>query len=552
MKEALDSTATNSGSKHPRALPYLFFSEMWERFGYYLMIGILVIYMKDTEKGGLGFDNAKASDIFGTFIALVFLTPFIGGLLADRILGLRISITIGGILMGLGYIGLSLPGETAFFVSLGFIAVGNGFFKPNISTLLGNVYNESKYIELKSTGYNIFYFGINIGAFICNFFAAWLRNTYGFDEAFIAAGVGMFLGVIIFWVGSKSFKHADVIKPMQPEDMSLPKIFATVFMPMLLAGFMGWIIPGNIFGSDSTDAFIIGAMPVVGFYISILVRSSAQDRKPLSALMVVFCVSVVFWTIFKQNGTALTVWADKHTDRELPGYLETPADKLKLMETVKYEKGMYQKVDEQFRTSKDEKGAIIKVESYPNYFVNRTEPIQEGQALKLINTEIFQSVNPGFVLLLTPVVVWFWLFLRRRKKEPEIGGKLVLSMVFTGLSAVCMVGSVWVNSNGYEKASPMWLIGAYGIITLGELCLSPVGLYRVSKLSPPRLTALMMGGWFVSSSLGNKMSGVLAAMWDNYHNKWLYFGLNAILAFAAAIGLLFLVKWLNNIISSRL
>lgn len=548
----MESTPQLKGAKHPLALPFLFFSEMWERFGYYLMIGILFLYMTDTQKGGLGYEDAVGSDVFGTFIALVFLTPFIGGLLADRLLGLRLSISIGGILMGLGYIGLSIKGETAFYISLLFIIVGNGFFKPNISTLLGNVYNDEKYIHLKSTGYNIFYLGINIGAFICNFFAAWLRNTFGWGEAFMAAGIGMFLGVIVFWVGNKHYKHADIMKPTQKEDMSLGKISSIVLLPMLLAGYVGWIIPGNIFGSDSTDAFIIGALPVIGFYISVLLKSSAQDRKPLSALMLIFCVSIVFWTIFKQNGTALTIWSKNFTDREIPPSLESAAVNIKVLETVKYEKAMVPKIDNQFRTSKGPDGKIIKEENYPNYFNNVAQKPQEGEGKKLINPELFQSINPGFVILLTPLVVGFWIFLRKRKREPKFGGKLVYAMIFTALSALFMVGAVMVNNNGFEKASPWWLIGAYGVITIGELCLSPVGLYLVSKLSPPRLTALMMGGWFVSTALGNKMSGVLAALWDNYENKWLYFGVNACLAFTAAIGLLFAVKWLNNIIHERL
>ncbi len=548
----MENTASvSTNTKHPAALPFLFFSEMWERFGYYLMIGILFLYMTDTQKGGLGYEDAIGSDVFGTFIALVFLTPFLGGLLADRLLGLRLSISIGGILMGLGYIGLSIKGETAFYISLLFIIVGNGFFKPNISTLLGNVYNDPKYINLKSTGYNIFYLGINIGAFICNFFAAWLRNTFGWGEAFMAAGIGMFVGVIVFWVGNKHYKHADVIKPTQKEDMPLGKIFSVVFLPMLIAGYLGWIIPGNIFGSDSTDAFIIGALPVVGYYISIMLRASEEDRKPLSALMVIFCVSVVFWTIFKQNGTALTIWAKNFTDREIPASMEGGATAIKALETVPYEKGMVPKIDEQFRTSKDANKKIIKEENYPNYFINEPNKPAEGEQVKLVNPELFQSINPGFVILLTPLVVGVWMFLRKRKKEPQFGGKLVLAMLFTGLSAVCMIGAVIVNNNGIIKASPWWLIASYGIITIGELCLSPVGLYLVSKLSPPRLTALMMGGWFVSTALGNKMSGVLAATWDNYHNKWYYFGLNALLAFTAAIVLLFVVKWLNNIITKR-
>ena len=157
---------------HPKGLPYLFFTEMWERFGYYLMIGIFVLYMTDYEKGGLNLERSQASDIFGTFIALNYLTPFIGGMLADRLLGYRKSIIIGGLLMGCGYIGLAVPGNTAFFISLFLMVIGNGFFKPNISTLLGNFYNEDQYKEKKDEGYNIFYMGINVGAFICVYHSA--------------------------------------------------------------------------------------------------------------------------------------------------------------------------------------------------------------------------------------------------------------------------------------------------------------------------------------------------------------------------------------------
>ena len=536
--------------KHPKALPYLFFAEMWERFGYYLMIGILFLYMTDTEKGGLAFENAVASDVFGTFIALVFLTPFIGGLLADRLLGLRISITLGGILMGLGYMCLSIKGLPAFYVSLFLIILGNGFFKPNISTLLGNVYNEEKFIKLKDTGYSIFYLGINIGAFICNFFAAWLRNKFGWGEAFMAAGVGMFIGIIVFWLGHKHFKHADKLKPVHSGDMSLGKILGVTLLPSLIAGFLGWQIPSNIFGSDSTDAFIFGAIPIVGFYVSVFRRSIPSERKPLGALLAVMLVSIIFWTIFKQNGTALTLWAKNYTDRSMPAFAEAPADKLGLLENIDYEKGSYALIDEQFRTQKDENNKPIKGDVYPHYFNNVPEPAKpaEGEKVKLISPELFQSINPGFVVILTPLVVGLWIFLRRRKREPQIGGKLAMAMLFTGLSAVCMIGAVMINNGGLEKASPWWLIGSYGIITIGELCLSPVGLYLVSKLSPPRLTALMMGGWFVSTSIGNKMSGVLAALWDNYDNKWLYFTLNALLALFAAIALFIISKWLNKIV----
>jgi POT family proton-dependent oligopeptide transporter len=539
--------------KHPKALPFLFLSEMWERFGFYLMLGIFFLYMTDTQKGGMAMDKKQASDIFGTFIAMVYLTPFVGGLLADRILGYRLSITIGGILMGIGYCGLALPGMTAFYVAQIFLIIGNGFFKPNISTLLGNVYNEDKYRSLKDAGYNIFYMGINIGAFICNFFAAYLRNTFSWGAAFTAAGIGMFLGVIIFWLGNKHYAHADIRKPTKAEDMPVGKILGVTLLPALIAGYIGWILPGEIFGSDSTDAFILGALPVAGYYVSILVRSSAEDRKPLAALLAVFAVAIVFWAIFKQNGTALTTWAESYTDREIPEMLVAPAKTLGMVQEVTVAKDSVPLTDEQFRVSRDADDKVVKVYDYPLYLKNipKDEWPPEGQSIKLISTELFQSVNPLWVVTLTFPVIWFFAFLRRKKREPTTPWKIFFGLFITALSTLVMVAAVYAGHNGAEKSAMWWLIGSYGVITVGELCLSPMALSLVSKLAPARLTGLMMGGWFLSTSIGNKMSGVLASMWDGYENKANFFLVNFALALTTSFIIFLMVKWLNRIMKEH-
>jgi POT family proton-dependent oligopeptide transporter len=539
--------------KHPKALPYLFLSEMWERFGFYLMLGILYLYMRDTEKGGLGMDNAQASDIFGTYIALVYLTPFIGGLLADRILGYRTSITMGGILMGLGYLGLAIPGITAFYVSLLLIIVGNGFFKPNISTLLGNVYNDPEYKPLKDSGYNIFYMGINIGAFVCNFFAAALRNQFSWGAAFAAAGVGMFIGVIIFWVGQKHYKHADVLKPAKAEDMSIAKILGVVLLPAFIAGWIGWMIPGNIFGTDSTDAFIFGALPVVLFYVSLFVRASQEDRRPLAALLTVFAVAIIFWAVFKQNGTALTLWAEKYTDREVSAALAPAAEGLFMTQNMTLEKDTVAATDNQFRLLKNDDGTLAKTYDYPDYFKNlpKEKWPAEGESLSLVSTEIFQSINPFWVVLLTFPVVFFFSWLNRRGKEPTTPWKIFYGFLITGLSSLVMVAATYATHNGTEKGSMMWLVACYGVITVGELFLSPMALSLVSKLSPPRLTALMMGGWFLSTSIGNKLSGVLASLWDGYEHKANFFLVNFALLMATVVIILMLIKWLNGIVKEH-
>src|SRR5437868_5806598 len=245
-----DIVAPEKAGKHPKSLYILFFTEMWERFAYYLMVGILLIFLTDpVAKGAKGFSGKMGADILGSFIALVYLTPFIGGLIADRLLGYTKSIFIGGSLMAAGYLGLSIPGDTAMFVSLGLIIIGNGFFKPNISTLLGNIYNRQDLKPLKDNAYNIFYMGINIGAFFCNFVAAYLRNAYGWGYAFGAAGIGLIIGLIILGINLKQVKYADVKKPVQKEDMPLSKIFGYVFVPAIVAAIIGWFGPAKLLGS---------------------------------------------------------------------------------------------------------------------------------------------------------------------------------------------------------------------------------------------------------------------------------------------------------------
>lgn len=545
--------------RHPKGLPYLFFAEMWERFGYYLMIGMFVLYLEAPEnKGGFGMSTRESADVYGTFIALVFLTPFLGGLLADRIMGYRLSITLGGLLMGVGYSLLAIKGDAVFYLALFLIIFGNGFFKPNISTLLGNLYNEDKYRSLKDSGYNIFYSGINIGAFICNFFGAIMYNIFGWGGAFLMAGGGMFLGVIIFWVGMRHYRHADVIKPTKPEDDSLGKIFGLTLLPMLVAGAIGWMLKGittpenpnnNIFGSDSTDAFIFASLPVVFFYFNLWRKSPPTEKRPMAAMLAIFAVVIVFWAVFKQNGTALTTWAKNYTDREVPAALVKPLDKIKLVENLPVEKDTIPLTDAHFRKIKDDSGKAKTVIALPDYTKNLPpdEPAQEGQVLKLTNTNIYQSINPFWVVVLTPLVVLFFNFLKRRGKEPTTPTKIAYGLVISALSTLVMVAAVYAGDNGAVKVSPWWLIGAYGVITIGELCLSPMGLSLVSKLSPARLTALMMGGWFVSTSLGNKLSGILATMWDGYENKANFFLVNFVILGVAAAAIFLMLKWLNQI-----
>ena len=538
-------------NKHPKALPFLFFSEMWERFGYYLMIGIFTLYLKDVKEG-YGMTEAESADLYGTFIGLVFLTPFIGGLLADRYMGYRRSIILGGLMMGAGYCLMSVHNITALYVAMTLVIFGNGFFKPNISTLLGNVYTTPQYKSQKDDGYNIFYMGINIGAFICNFFGAALSNTFGWGAAFLAAGVGMFIGVIIFLAGTRHYKEFDVKKGVVEGDMSMTRIMLTVFIPAVVAGIIGWLIPGNLVGSDSTDAFLFACIPVIYYYASVYFSAKAEEKRPIIALLAIFAVVIMFWAVFKQNGSALTTWADRYTDREMSGVGEKVFDKLNLAQTVTYEKDTVAKYDQQFRLQRAEGKPIMEV-NYPPYYINvpADEKPAEGEKVNLWSTNLSQSINPGWVIILTPLIVAFFTFLRRRNKEPSTATKIAFGLFISGLSALVMVGAVYASNNGGEKASAWWLISSYGVITIGELLLSPMGLSIVSKLSPVRITSLMMGGWFVSTSIGNKLSGVLSSLWDNYDHKANFFWLNFALLMVAAAICFAMLRWLNRIMKEK-
>lgn len=545
---------------HPKALPYLFLSEMWERFGYYLMIGIFTLYLKDVE-AGFAMTEKEASDLYGTFIALVFLTPFIGGLVADRYLGYRKSIVLGGLMMGAGYFMMGIHSLTMLYVAMTLVIVGNGFFKPNISTLLGNFYSTDEYKDKKDEGYNIFYMGINVGAFICNFFGAALQILLGWQYAFMAAGIGMFIGVIVFLLGTKHYTGFDQKKGTQEGDMPFYKIVLFILVPSIVFGIIGWFLKGvqsemnpdsAIFGSDSTDAFIFACIPVIYFYASLYFKAKADEKRPIGALLSIFAVVILFWAVFKLNGSALTTWADRYTDRQVTGTTEEVFSTLVQSKEITYAKAETELYDEQFRLQK-ENGVVKKVVDYPVYFRNvAPEKLpEEGTKISVWATNLSQSINPGWVIILTPLIVAFFTFLRSRKKEPSTPTKIAFGLLISALSVLVMVAAVNIGSNGTEKVSVWWLVANYGIITIGELFLSPMGLSIVSKLSPKNITALMMGGWFLSTSIGNKLSGVLASMWDTYDDKANFFWVNFGLLMFATLLMFALVKNLNKVMREK-
>ncbi len=573
--------------RHPPLLKVLFFTEMWERFNFYLMLGILFQYLTNTDKNGLGLSKPEATVIYGTYIALVYFTPFIGGLLADRLLGCRVLIMIGGALMMLGSFTLAIPGKTAMYVGLLLLILGNGAFKPNISTMVGNLYPPGS--PLKDAGFNIFYMGINIGAFFCNFVAAIVRNVFdvnsewgivGWNAAFATDGIGMFIGLLTFLTGYRALAQADP-DPRQSDRPreSLQPLWVQCLGPAVLMGALFWAIAVAL-GADHESAinppiaaFLGACIPAILFFVNIWRKQpNPVDRGRVAALLVIFGVSIVFWMTFHLNGSVLTLWADENTNREpnavmqvftdvVPGFSENAPPKyyFNAGPDVPRPDGTLIRVvsDEEYKKRKEEKKLTEKIGGKDVFFVTQkdfdkvyarapSEASRQGQHLQLVNTELFQSINAGCVVLFTPLVVGFWHFLRLRGKEPSSAGKIGLGILLLAGGPLFMIGATAAADGALDKVTAWWLFGTYAIFTFAELCLSPMGLSVVSKVSPTNMKALMMGGWFLSTSIGNKLSGIFGEAYVKMDNKYAFWTILIVcnLAFAGAV--FALLPWLKR------
>jgi len=545
----------NSG--HHKGLYVLFFTEMWERFGYYLMIGIFFLYLIDpTANGGKGFTNGHASDLVGTYIALVYLSPFIGGLMADRYLGYRRAVILGGSLLAAGYFCLAFPGEMAMYIALTLIIIGNGFFKPNIGTILGNIYNREDLKPKKDIAYNIFYMGVNIGAFICNFVAAYLRNNLGWGYAFAAAGVGMLIGLFIFIAKSKVIAEGDIRKPVQKDDMPMSKILGLVLLPAFIAAILGYFmakfIGHPLFGTSSIDAFMFACVPIIIFYIRIYTTANKEDKRGLGALLAFFVVAIVFWVIYNQNSTGLTIWADQYTDRSMSESVEKVAKPMGMLQTVTTHPHPVTQIDAQFRAVTDGQGNTITVQGPDPYFQNLPkEKWPASGEMKLISTEIFQSANPGFIVIFTLLVLGLFAWMAKRGKEPTTPVKVAMGIFIAGLSSLLMIFAASMTNVYVDKSSMAFLVGTYAIFTVGEILVSPIGLSMVSKLSPPRLTALMMGGWYLVNSIAGKVAGMMGTFWDSFTDKKVYFMILTVAAAIAFVVMMMISKWIAGVVKEK-
>jgi proton-dependent oligopeptide transporter, POT family len=291
-------------------------------------------------------------------------------------------------------------------------------------------------------------------------------------------------------------------------------------------------------------------VPIVGFYLYLWASAKGLDRKRIATLLIMFSVAILFWNIYNQNATALTIWADNYTHREMPKSAEGFLKTFDLAQSVDTSPRDVPVLDEHFRTQLGPDGKVITHQGVDPYFHNLEKEAwpPPGRDLKLISTEIYQSINPFWIVMLTPVVVGFFGFLRARGKEPSTPSKIAWGMIICGLSSFIMVAACLVTNIYTDKVSSAWIFTSYGVFTISELFLSPIGLSLTSKVAPKRITSLMMGGWFLTTSLGGKISGILAGFWDQFEAKWIFFAISAVAAIAAGLLLMPLTKRLAVVV----
>ena len=441
----MDTTQVKTG--HPKGLYFLFFTEMWERFSYYGMRAIFILFMTRI----LLLNDADASQIYGSYTGLVYLTPLLGGYLCDKFLGNRRSIVIGGLLMAIGQFLMFLSasagadgGVTMMWAGLTALIIGNGFFKPNISTMVGQLYPAND--RRIDSAFTIFYMGINLGAF----FSPLVCGSMDFKWGFLAACIGMVIGLITFIIFQNKYLISE-----EGKEIGVPVKALDLKAILMIIGSIGIIFFmlnfKQMFKSDIEiiSYFIYGAMIVMPIIILSDKSLTSTERKRIIVIFILAFFVIFFWGAFEQAGASLTLFADRQTDRMIFGK-EMPA-------------------------------------SY------------------------FQSVNPLSVIILAPIFTIIWGFLYARKLEPSSPKKMAIGLALVALGYVVIAIAVKGLGVG-DKVSMWWLFGLYVIHTMGELCLSPIGLSMVSKLAPLRLSSLMMGTWFLANAAANKFAGTLSAL----------------------------------------
>ncbi|MBI4818477.1 MAG: peptide MFS transporter [Deltaproteobacteria bacterium] len=552
------TTAPREFAGHPTGLFALFFAEMWERFSYYGMRALLVFYM---TKGFLGFDDKHAYTIYGAYASLVYMTPFIGGMIADRILGQRRAVIIGGSLMAAGHLMMTIENTYAFFLALALLITGNGFFKPNISTIVGTLYgahNKSK----RDGGFTIFYMGINLGAAMAPLLCGYIGEKYGWHYGFGLATIGMLIGLAIFVAPTRVTQglillgalagSVTMISSVRNDPIML-LVNTPIAIALIISAFAATTAlgrgglphdagaPPKMDGLGRRQGIVLGltlvAIPVISFLVSnsslaggLLVvfglaaflyivveafRVQLFERHRLFVSLVMFFFSMLFWAFFEQAGSSMNNFADRNVDRVRESKVVTQADVgQSLTIEVNQEQLGYVLNGKVFTIDRldalkqeAQRASRTATVSWPV----ETSHVGMGIGGNEVPASVFQAANPAFVLLFGLVFTMLWGLLGRLGMEPSTPIKFALGLVQLSLGfAVLWWSAQGATPRGMIGAS--WLVLAYLLHTTGELCLSPVGLSMVTKLSPAHMVSTMMGGWFLATAFSEYLAGLIATL----------------------------------------
>jgi POT family proton-dependent oligopeptide transporter len=460
---------------HPVGLFMLFFTEMWERFSYYGMRALLVLYLISevtADNAGLGWNGDEAGSLYGWYTMLVYITPIIGGILADKVFGFRKAIVIGGILMTLGHLSLAFHPMPAFYLGLALLIIGNGFFKPNISSIVGQLYPDGS--EKKDAGYTIFYQGINVGAFLGSILCGYLGESFGWHYGFGLAGIFMLIGLIQFYLSQKMFGDIG----LAPKD-------------------------GNLKGNqDAIDAAEnIKKQPL-----------TKVETQRLIVVGVLAFFSIFFWAAFEQAGSSMTIFASEYTDRSLSGsavltfnIVAGILSAIPVVILIWLFFGMNKAIGKHYPAAMGFMGlSVVSLTGLISYMIYNRFVNQDAE----VPATWFQGLNAFFIFTLAPLFSFIWMKLAKSNFNPNGPQKFAIGLFLLGIGFIPMViGAANVGGDSIQKASMIFLVLAYLLHTMGELSLSPVGLSYVNKLSPKRLLGVMFGIWFFASAMGNMAAG---------------------------------------------
>ena len=479
MKEQNDTSFFG----HPRGLATLFFTEMWERFSYYGMRALLILFMTaSVANGGLGFDTRLAGVVYGIYTALVYMTNLPGGWIADRFIGARRAVFIGGVIIMFGHILLIFNGLAFFYSGLFCVIIGTGLLKPNVSTMVGGLYSAED--KRRDGGFSLFYMGINIGAFIAPLICGYLGQKVNWHFGFGAAAVGMFFGLLQYkttekYLGDIGLPSKQALDPTALDSAKRQLIIGLSIFLGLILFLSGLVYGGMVVVNAKSLSIFFGCLYVVlvlGYFGSLFLQKdwTQEERGRLTVIVVLFVAAALFWASYEQVGSTLSLFADRFTENSIFG------------------------------------------NAFPSSW--------------------WQSVHALLIIFLAPVFAWLWVSMAKKNREPSIPLKFSFGLLFAGFSFLVLVpAALFLNANVGSKVGPQWLLTVFFLQTLGELCLSPVGLSSMTKLAPARVVGQMMGVWFLAASVGNFIGGQVGSLFEAFPLAQIFF---TVFCFATSMGLL--------------